>query len=249
MFDDLDLTSIQDERARQLLVRRLNLLEDVTADLRDAQVEMQRLRDETNRLKGEQGQPTIKATIPTSSPTDHSSERERRQPGTWVKGRKNETIRRDRHHVLAVDPAILPPDAACTGYEEVVVQEVVFRTDTMRFLKEKSDAPSTGRTSLAPVPRGDDGQCGPGLKALTLGLSNGGQRSEPNSLELCGRVGVPIAAGQWSTVLIKDQDVFHPEKDAVDVAGVQRSPWQPLEATGTRGHGQHHHGHLVCHPL
>ena len=249
MFDDLDLTGIQDERARQLLVRLLNLLEDVTADLRDAQVEIQRLRDENNRLKGEQGTPTIKANIPTSPPTDHSSERERRQPGTWSKGRKNETIRIDRHQVLAVDPALLPPDAEFKGYEEVVVQDVVFRTENIRFLKEKYYAPSTGRTYLAPLPRGYDGQFGPGLKALTLVLYNGGQMSEPKILELLGSVGVQISAGQLSNLLIKDQDVFHTEKDAVYVAGLQSSPWQHLDATGTRVHGQNHHCHIVCNPL
>jgi hypothetical protein len=31
----------------------------VTSDLRDAQAEIQRLRDENNRLKGEQGKPNI----------------------------------------------------------------------------------------------------------------------------------------------------------------------------------------------
>src|SRR6266571_5242828 len=200
MFDDLDLTGIQDERTRQLLVRLLNLLEDVTADLRDAQVEIQRLRDENNRLQGEQGKPTIKANIPTSPPTDHSSERERRQPGTWSKGRKNETIRIDRHQVLAVDPALLPPDAAFKGYEEVV-------------------------------------------------LYGGGQMSEPKILELFGSGGVQISAGQLSNLLIKDQDVFHTEKDAVYVAGLQSSPWQHLDATGTRVHGQNHHCHIVCNPL
>lgn len=248
MFDDRDLTGIQDERAPPLLVRLLNLLEDVTADLRDAQGEIQRRRDENNRRKGEQGTPTIKANIPTSPPTDHSSERERRQPGPWSKGRKNETIGIDRHQVLAVDPALLPPDAEFTGYEVGVVQEVVFRTETIRFLKEQYSAPSTSRPSLAPVPRGYDGQFGPGLTALTLGLDGGGQRSEPKILELGGSGGVQISAGQLSNVLIKDQDVFHTERDAVDVAGLQRSPWQPLDATGTRVHGQNHHWHIVCHP-
>lgn len=73
--------------------------------------------------------------------------------------------------------------------------------------------------------------------------------SEPKILELCGSVGVQISAGQLSNVLIKDQDVFHPEKDAVYIAGLQSSPWQHLDATGTRVHGQNHHGPLVCNPL
>jgi hypothetical protein len=35
----------------------------------------------------------------------------------------------------------------------------------------------------------------------------------------------------------------------VYVAGLQSSPWQPLEATGTRVHGQNPHCHIVCNPL
>jgi hypothetical protein len=58
MLEDIDLDSIQDENARQLIVRLLNLIEAVTTDLRDAQAENQRLRDESNRLKGEQGKPS-----------------------------------------------------------------------------------------------------------------------------------------------------------------------------------------------
>ena len=57
MFDKLDLKAIQDENARELIGQLMNLVEKVSADLRDAQVENQRLRDENNRLKGEQGKP------------------------------------------------------------------------------------------------------------------------------------------------------------------------------------------------
>jgi len=55
MLEDLDLSSIADERARELVQQLLNVLEEVMAALRAAQAENQRLRDEINRLKGEQG--------------------------------------------------------------------------------------------------------------------------------------------------------------------------------------------------
>ncbi len=60
LLDNLDLNAIQDENARELIRQLLNLVEKLSADLRDAQVEIQRLRDEVNRLKGEQGKPKIK---------------------------------------------------------------------------------------------------------------------------------------------------------------------------------------------
>ena len=66
MLDNIDLNAIQDENARELIRQLLNLVEKLTADLRDAQVEIQRLWDEVNRLKGEQGKPKTKGNTPKS---------------------------------------------------------------------------------------------------------------------------------------------------------------------------------------
>src|SRR5689334_14391976 len=135
MLDDLDLSAIQDERAHALIVRLLNLIEDLTADLRAAQEEIQRLRDENNRLKGEQGKPAIKPNTP-SPPPDHSSERERRHPTERVKRGKRASITINREDVARVDRAILPPDAEFKGYEDVVVQDLIICTDNVLFHKE-----------------------------------------------------------------------------------------------------------------
>ena len=40
MFDNIDLTSIQDKSTRELVGRLLNLVEKLSADLRDAQAEI-----------------------------------------------------------------------------------------------------------------------------------------------------------------------------------------------------------------
>jgi hypothetical protein len=131
MLEDFDLHSIADERARELVRRLLNVLEDVRADLRVAQAENQRLRDAINRLKGEQGTPTIKANKSQQPRQDHSSEQERRTPKAWAKGRKTDRIAIDREQVVQVDPDCLPPDAQCKGYEDVVGQDLVFHTDNV----------------------------------------------------------------------------------------------------------------------
>ena len=115
MLDNLDLNSITDEGTRELVARLLNLIETLASDLRNAQAEIQRLRDENNRLKGEQGKPSVKpGTKPTA--TDHSSEPERRQSRPREKGRKVQQVQIDREQVLQVDPAVLPPDAQFKGY-------------------------------------------------------------------------------------------------------------------------------------
>ena len=248
MLADLDLAGIQDERARALIVPLLNLIEDLTADLRAAQEEIQRLRDENNRLKGDQGKPDIK---PTKEPpaTDHSSERERRQPSERVKRGKRATITIDREQVLRVDRSFLPPDAEFVGYEQVVVQDLVIRTDNVCFHKEGFYSPSAGQSYRAPLPRGYSGEFGRGVKALRLVLYFGCLMSEAKIRELFLNVGIQIAEGTGSNLLIKDQDAFHTEKDAVYQAGLRSSPWQHIDDTSTRVNGQNHDCQIGCNPL
>jgi hypothetical protein len=249
MLEDLDLSSIADARARELVQQRLNVLEDVMADLRAAQAEHQRLRDALNRLTGEQGAPTIKPNTPQPPPKNHASEQERRKPKTWSKGRKTDRIAIDREQVIQIDPTHLPPDAGCKGYEDVVVQDVICRTDNVLFHKETFYSPSQHQTALASLPQGYSGQLGPGLKSLALGFSVGAQRSEPKVAERLRSVGVQISDGPVSNLLIQDPTAFHEEKDALDQAGLASSPWQQLDDTSPRGNGQHGDCHIVCHPL
>lgn len=249
MLDDLDLAGIQDHRARALIVRLLNLIEDLSADLRAAQEEIQRLRDENNHLKGEQGKPTIKPNAAPPDPSDHSSERERRQPTERVSRRKRATITVDREQTLPVDRAILPPDAEFKGYEDVVVQDLIIRTDNVLFHKEVFYSPSAGKSYRAPLPRGYHGEFGPGVKALALVLYFGCLMSEAKIRELFVNVGLQIAEGTISNLLIKDQDTFHAEKDAVFQAGLRSSPWQHMDDTSTRVNGQNQHCQVVCNPL
>lgn len=249
MLDDLDLSSITDERTRTLIVRLLNLVEDLSADLRDAQAEIQRLRDENNRLKGEQGKPEIKPPTAPTPPTNYSSEGERQRRVERGKRGKRGPITIDREQPLAVDPALLPSDAVFKGYEEVLVQDVLIRTDNVLFRKEVWYAPSTGQSYRAPLPRGYHGEFGPGIHALVLVLAFGCLVSEAKIRELLTNVGVQIADGTISNLLIKHQTAFHTEADAVMQAGLQSSPWQQIDDTGTRVNGQNQHCQIVCNPL
>jgi len=249
MLDDLDLNAIQDENARELIRRLLNLIEQLSADLREAQAENQRLRDENNRLKGEQGKPKVKPNTPKAPPVDHSSEKERRRPRQRHKSSKKAVIEVNREQVVEVDPARLPADAEFKGYEDVVVQDLLLKTDNVCFHKQKYYALSTRQTYLAQLPQGYGGQFGPGVKALTLALYFGMGASEPKILEFFENVGIQISGGELSNLLIKDQAGFHAEKDAVYEAGLRSSPWQHSDDTQTRVNGQNQHCHGVCNPV
>ena len=248
MLDDLDLSNIADEHARQAIQLLLNLVETLSAENRALREENQRLRDENNRLKGEQGKPDI---LPNKRPpaTNHSSEEERHKERPHQKGRKVDQITIDRTEDCRVDRAILPKDAELKGYEPVVVQDLVLRTDNVLFRKEKWYAASTSRSYLAELPPGYDGEYGPNVKALAIVLAYGTKVSEPQILDLFRSAGCQVSAGSLSNWLIHDQDGFHAEKDAIVEAGLRSSPWQQADDTATRVNGQNQYCQILCNPL
>jgi hypothetical protein len=260
LLTTINLEAIPDAGARQAIRGLLNLIEELAAENRALRGEVQQLRDEIRRLQGEQGKPDIKANTPKppSPPGNsgtYSSERERRTPQRWTKRPRNDTLHIDREEVLGLDPATLaalPADAEFKGYQDVVVQDIVFTTDTVRFRKATYYSPGEARTYVAPLPPGYTGQFGPGLKALSLVLYFGAQVSEPKLLELLHTVGVQISAGHLSHLLIHDQcdqAAFHAERQAVVEAGLGSSPWQHLDDTATRVNGQNQHCHILCNPF
>lgn len=246
MLAEIDLTQIEDEKMRQLVGSLLNIIEDMRADQSRLQAENQRLRDEINHLKGEQGKPEIK---PKKTPQNHSSEKERHQPKKHQKKSKRAKIKIDREEILTVDPAILPPDAEFKGYHEVVVQEIVLHTDNILFRKEKFYSASEGKTYLAPLPAGYSGTFGPNLRAQVLILHYASQMTEAKIMQWLEQIGIEISKGTISNMLIKGQDLFHKEEADSYEASLAGSPWQQIDDTGTRVNGDNHYCHIVDSPL
>ncbi len=245
----LDPTEIKDlESAREAIVLLMNLVEELKSELGSSREEVQRLRDENNRLKGEQGKPDIKPSKKEPS-TDHSSEQERHRPKKRRKSSKRDQLKIDREEVLRVEPERLPADAEFKGYEAVVVQDIQIHSDNVQFLKEKFYSPSEGRTYLAPLPSGYVGQFGPSLRSLVITLHYATNMTEPKILAFLAYFGVSISAGQLSNLLTKDHQVWHDEKDEIYQAGLQSSDWQHIDDTGTRFDGTNQHCHIVGNPL
>jgi Transposase IS66 family len=246
MLDSFDPSTIQDPALRQVVQTLMNQVEELAAKLRAQADEIQRLRDENNHLKGEQGKPDIK---PKTAPRQLSSEAERAVPKPRRKRAKHAGLRIDRELVVALDPSTLPADAQFKGYQPIIVQDIVLTTDTVRLLKAKYYSPSEHRTYVAPPPPGYEGQFGPGVKALILTLYFDSGMSEPIIRSLLTQAGVQISSGQISYLLIADQNRFHQERLAILAAGLHASPWQHIDTTTTRVDGTNEQCHVLCNPL
>jgi hypothetical protein len=245
-LEGFDPNTMEDERTRRVFVCLLNAVESLCTVVQEQGEEIQRLRDENNRLKGEQGKPKIRAQ---KVPTDVSSEKERQESKARQKGSKQQQIRIDREEVLRVEAKDRPEDAQFKGYEEVIIQDIELHTENIKFRKEKYYSPGEKKTYLAAMPAGYTGQFGPKVRAWVLAWYYEAGMSEPKILELLQTVGLSISAGQLSNMLIKEQEVFHAEKRAVVQAGLASSPWQHIDSTATRVAGKNEHCHVICNPL
>jgi hypothetical protein len=250
MFEDLDLNAIQEENARELVKRLLNMIEQLSGEVRELREENQRLRDGMNQLKGEQGQPRILGNKKASAPKgEHSSETERRRKRKRHKKSKKQDVAIQREEIVKVDPVGLPTDAKYQGCEDVVVQDVYLRADNVLFHKERYYSASQHKTYLAPLPAGYAGQFGPGIKSLVVTMYFGVGTSEPKIREFLQNMGVQISSGEVSHLLLQKQGGFHAESEAVYEAGLRNSPWQQVDHTETRVDGQTQHCQVVCNPV
>src|SRR5207237_10269444 len=92
MLENFDPNTIADESVRQVVFYLMNLVEKLSAKVQEQAEEIERLGEENNRLKGEQGKPKIKAN---TSARELSSEKERREAKPQHKENKQTKIRND----------------------------------------------------------------------------------------------------------------------------------------------------------
>lgn len=123
---DIALDQIADAGPCRALRTLLASVEGLLGQVRGPQEEHQWPRDENSRLNGERGRPVIRPRTPRPPPTTPPG-LSGGSPSPAGRPRRRRAII-DRTGTLAVDPAVLPPDATREDREEVVVQEVVLPT-------------------------------------------------------------------------------------------------------------------------
>jgi hypothetical protein len=244
----IDLTGIEDAGVRSIVGLLLNVVEDLGGELRKAHQEIAFLRERLRLGQGGTGKPGDK---PGSSPSQpaRSSEKERKEPLERIKRAKLSEIQIDKEVKLDLDRATLPPDAQDKGYEAVVVQELRVATENVRFLRKKYYSASLGKTYLAPLPVGYGGEFGPNVKTLCVMFSHLCHMTEPKIGEWFANMGILISAGQISHFLTEEHEIFHREKEEIVEAGLNSSPWQHIDDTGTRVDGVNWHCQVICNPL
>ncbi len=253
--DLIFLNSITQENINEFftpetLLRLVNIIESQLSENAILKIQIQELRDENNRLKGEQGKPKFdsKKQKPPKS-TDYSSEDERKnlQPKpNKGRGERNHKVKIDREEIVRVPQADLPADAVFKGYDEIIVQDIKIVTDNIRYKVELWYSPSENKTYRAKRPEGYRGEFGPHIRALILTLKYGCNVSEPAIHTFLDYFGILLSKSTISRFLTKDLDIFHKEYDEIVKAGLSSARYQQIDDTGARVNGCQYHTHILC---
>jgi len=114
---DIDLSKLScDESTRLVIQQLLNYIEYQHKETLSLKHENQQLKDEINRLKGEQGKPDISPNTKHQG-TNISSEVYSREKKKWKKRAKKSIIKVDNHLHCPLEKEGLPPDLQFKGRE------------------------------------------------------------------------------------------------------------------------------------
>ncbi len=183
-------------------------------------------REEIARLKGLKGRPPIKP-----SGMEQASE---------PKPSRDSEARRRRGKVVPRVPveervlrATVPPGSQFRGYQDFLVQDLVLRTEAVRYRRERWLTPE-GQLVVAPLPGGIDGHFGPELRRYVLAQYHQGQTTVPRLVAQLRAVGIAISKRQVVRLLTTELEPFAQEDRAVLQAGLVSSPYITVDDTGAR---------------
>jgi len=242
-----------DPPAEMLVKQLLNYIEQMTAEREALKAENQRLRDENAHLKGHNLQPKLKANQPDPDPDEKPSKsKPRPQPTGPTEQRppRKKRIKIDRTETMTLDRDQMPSDAQHRGYREVSIQNVIFKTDNVRYRLERFYSESAGQFYEAKLPAGLQGQSyGPELEALVMMFYYELRVTEGKILKMLQAQGLVISAGQISNILIKKHlALFSAERQTMLEAGLQTTRYQQIDDTGARVAGVNHYFTVLCNP-
>jgi hypothetical protein len=272
-----ELNAIDQEAAQakssakpSVIPRLLNIIERLAGENDSLKNDLQNLSDEINRLKGEQGKPTIKANKKKDGDISSESERkeaeanadraaengngEENNPADGKKKRQRESklakIKIDREQLCPLDKTGLPDDLEFKGYEDVMIQDLIIKTDNVNYRREVYYSPSQRKSYRGelPVEVRDQGEYGPGIRALIPILKSEGNLSEKRILGFFQNFGIQISAGYISQQWTGGYTNFHQEKADLYRSGLTHSDYVQIDDTSARVNGINQYCQVVCSP-
>ena len=235
MFDLNDLKKITSILSPSGLVEHFKKLlgayEEKVQENVDLKQENIELKDRLRKLIGEKEVPKFKDKKDLHHPRPPKKDRKK----NWKKKSKNIEVKIDRVERCPVDKESLPSDAEYKGTREVTIQNIIIKTDNVKFNIERWYSPSQKRYFEGKLPPGFQGsQFGPDLRSLIVMLYVGLRSTENKIEKFLKDLGVVISAGEISRILINVPSTMSDEMYKAKAKATEVHPYLHIDATGMR---------------
>jgi hypothetical protein len=228
MSDPVDTDSLSHDELKALVEELLGRVSALSRTI----VEQ---REEIARLKGLKGRPDIK---PPSQPSGMEKANRPKSPSAPPRrGGGPKTAHRAIDEERVIEIPDLPRGSVFKGYQDYVVQEMVFRKHVVRYRRERWLTPD-GRELVAEMPADVRGHFGAELRRFVLGQYHQGQVTTPRLLTQLLAIGIEISKRQLMRLLIAGHEPFLEEARDVLRAGLSHASWIGVDDTGARHKGR-----------
>lgn len=223
----------------------LNTIDEQATIINEQKEEIQQIRDELNKLKGEQGKPNIK---PKKNNKDVSSEKERKKAigESEIKRNQKESVKINVEKKCNIEnKEQLPDDAYFLRYEELISQDIKLVRCNTKYLLEVYYSPSKNKTYRAEIPEEYTGYFSTDTKSLIQVLTHVGDVTYSKLLQLLNTCGISISSSSISNILLEDKDIFIKEKRDILKAGLSNS-YCGADSTGSKEKGKRLYTQIIC---
>lgn len=195
------------------------------------QEQLQELRDEIARLKGQMPKPKIRP-----SKLEGGKKKKRGNPGR--QGKRSKTRDLLIHETVTIAPDEIPEGSRFKGYEDFTVQDIRIELHNTRYRLERWETAS-GERLVGKLPAEVDGvHFGAILRAFIVYQYHHAHVTQPLILEQLREWGVDISAGHLSAIITDDKEAFHAEKDELLRMGLEHCGYVHVDDTGARHQGR-----------
>ncbi len=222
---------IAEEERSPLLVALLEII-------RIQQEQIQELRDEIARLKGQKPKPKIKPSVlEKDSLRKEAKDTGGKRPGS---AKREKTKELEIHNTEIIAAPNVPPGSQRRGFEDFVVQGILFQLNNTLYRRERWLTPQ-GDHIVAPLPahlKGLGAHFDVPLRTFILSQHYQGLVTQPLILEQLLELGVDISVGEVNRIITEDKDRFHAEKNEILQVGLAISKYVNVDDTGARHMGK-----------
>jgi len=233
----------KDAAVQDLLITCMNLLESQSSIISNQSKEIQELKDEINRMKGEHGDlpPRQKRKVHVGQKTKIKAKR-----SAHKKKSKKAKLVIDQVVNCKIDTSQLPLDATLHHYDKLIQQDIIFKRQNTLFRIPVYYSKSKKSTYRGILPKEYHGQFGKRLESFVQLFHHYCDVTQSRLNALLKNIGIQISSGKICSILLTNGATMEQEAKRILLNGLLEVPYVQMDGTKSKEFGQNKTTQIIC---